>query len=32
MSSSVISSTMFICEVLIAMVTWSGFGSSSASM
>src|SRR4051812_11048031 len=32
MSESVISSTMFICDVLIAMVTWSGFGSSSASM
>ena len=32
MSESVISSTMFICEVLIAMVTWSGLGSSSASM
>ena len=32
MSSSVISSTMFIWLVLIAMVTWSGAGSSSASM
>src|SRR3954471_21228844 len=32
MSESVISSTMFICDELIAMVTWSGFGSSSASM
>ena len=32
MSSSVISSTMFIWLVLMAIVTWSGFGSSSASM
>src|SRR3954454_6896084 len=32
MSESVINSTMFICEVLIAMVTWSGLGSSTASM
>src|SRR4029453_12150158 len=32
MSSSVISSTMFIWLVLMAMVTWSGLGSSSASM
>ena len=32
MSESVISSTMFIWLVLIAIVTWSGLGSSSASM
>ena len=31
MSSSVISSTMLIWLVLIAIVTWSGAGSSSAS-
>ena len=32
MSSSVISSMMFIWLVLIAMVTWSGAGSRAASM
>src|SRR5262245_56615146 len=32
MSSGVISSTMFIWLVLMAIVTWSGAGSSSASM